>query len=371
MVFLLAEALQNLQHKRLRRYTDRPLIAPRIWQSRCRGANRSVRPVTLRPQLSLGLPFTAASNDAGEYTIVIDCVNHISVRHRRQNGARGERAIVSREPRNVRSDREPRVRTIILMYHGVTAVGGGAANMHRISERCFREQMTYLKQSDYAVLPWKEMIGGRLEDDATAVGLTFDDANLSDVACARLLQLLGYSALFFVPTGYLDQDGRLSRSEVAELSDWGMGIGSHSHHHAQLARLNDSQLEEELGRSKAILEEIIKLPVEHLSFPGGSYDAHVLSVARKIGYRYFYTSEWGSNGITEAARGVLRRIPLVDGLSIEGFRDILEMRDYQKKRAQFRLKELAKRTLGERNYLRLRRALVKHGSATGEGGNAA
>jgi peptidoglycan/xylan/chitin deacetylase (PgdA/CDA1 family) len=262
------------------------------------------------------------------------------------------------------------VRTIILMYHGVTPVGGGTENMHRISEGCFREQMTYLNQSGYAVLPWKEMMrAGRLEDDRTAVGLTFDDANLSDVACARFLRLVGYSALFFVPTGYLDQDERLSRSDVAELSDRGMGIGSHSHRHAQLARLNDSELEEELARSKAILEEIIKLPVEHLSFPGGSYDGRVLSVARKIGYRYFYTSEWGSNGTSEAARGVLRRIPLVDGMSIEGFRDILEMRDYQKKRVQFHLKELAKRALGERNYLKLRRALVKQRPTVGEGGD--
>lgn len=264
------------------------------------------------------------------------------------------------------------MRTVILMYHGVTAVGGGTANMHRISERCFREQITYLNQSDYAVLPWTEMMrAGGHEDDGTAVGLTFDDANLSDLACARFLQLLGYSALFFVPTGYLDQDGRLSRSDVAQLCEWGMGIGSHSHRHAQLTQVNDSQLDEELARSKAILEEITKLPVEHLSFPGGSYSARVLSSARKIGYRYFYTSEWGSNGASEAARGVLRRIPLVDGMSIEGFRDILEMRDYQTRRLQFRLKELAKRMLGERNYLKLRGALVRHRSALSEGNDPA
>ena len=51
------------------------------------GPTRPVRPVTLRPQLSLGLPFTAATNDAGEYTIVMSRVNRISVCHRRQNGA--------------------------------------------------------------------------------------------------------------------------------------------------------------------------------------------------------------------------------------------------------------------------------------------
>ena len=256
-----------------------------------------------------------------------------------------------------------KVRIIILMYHGVIATGGAAANMHCVSQSCFIEQMNYLKVSGHPVLPWGDISAGRLAGNGTAVGLTFDDANLSDVTCASILQSRGYSALFFVPTDYLGRSGRLARTDVAELSRQGMGIGSHSHHHVQLVRLDDSQLDEELRRSKGILEDIIKLPVEHVSFPGGSYNGRVLAAARKAGYRYFYTSEWGSNGARETAAGVLRRIPLVDGLNIEAFRNIVEMPNYRTKRAQFHLKELAKRALGEQSYLRLRRALVKRPSA--------
>jgi peptidoglycan/xylan/chitin deacetylase (PgdA/CDA1 family) len=210
------------------------------------------------------------------------------------------------------------VRTIILMYHGVTATGGGSANIHCISERCFNEQMTYLKDSGHTFLPWREISAVQVKGNKTPVGLTFDDANLSDVVSAGILQRLGYSALFFVPTECLDRSGHLAKSDVAELSGQGMGIGSHSHRHVQLVRLTDSELEEELVRSKAILEDVTTRAVEHLSFPGGSYDDRVLSVARKIGYRYFFTSEWGSNGRRQAATQVLRRILSLTGLASTG-----------------------------------------------------
>jgi len=251
------------------------------------------------------------------------------------------------------------VRTIILMYHRIIATGSVAANMHCISESCFIEQMSYLKASGHPILPWRDMIVGGPDGSGTAVGLTFDDANQSDVTCATILRSHGYSALFFVPTEYLDRSGRLAKADVAELSQQGMGVGSHSHHHVQLVHLEDSQLDDELRRSKGILEDIIKLPVEHLSFPGGSYNDRVLAAACKVGYKYFYTSEWGSNGTKETAAGILRRIAVVDGLNSEGFRNLVEMSNYRSKRAQFHLKELAKRALGEETYLRLRRAFVK------------
>jgi len=252
-----------------------------------------------------------------------------------------------------------KVRTIILMYHGVIATGSVAANLHCISEDRFIEQMDYLKVSGHPILPWRDMSTGGLDGDGAAVGLTFDDANRSDVTCASILRSRGYSALFFVPTDYLDRSERLAKADVAELSRQGMGIGSHSHHHVQLVHLSESQLDDELRRSKGILEDIIKLPVEHLSFPGGAYNARILAAARKAGYRYFYTSEWGSNGAKETAAGVLRRIPVVDGLNGTGFRNVVEMSNYRRKRVQFHLKELAKRALGEQSYLTLRRALVK------------
>ncbi len=227
------------------------------------------------------------------------------------------------------------------------------------SERSFRDQMNYLAQSAHQVLPWTDMTSSASQCVRAKVGLTFDDANASDIGCARILSRMGYSALYFIPTADLGKDGRLGKQGVLELMRHGMGIGSHSHHHVHLANLSDRKLEEELGRSKAILEDVIKLPVEHISFPGGSYDARVLDASRQIGFKYFYTSDWGVNASGQFSRRVLRRIPILAGLKIAEFQDILEMRNYVPKRIQFHAKELVKKALSEQNYLKVRRAFVK------------
>ena len=250
--------------------------------------------------------------------------------------------------------------TIILMYHGISEAGGGSANLHCISERSFKDQMNYLAQSAHPVLPWTDMTTSSAVQSVRAnVGLTFDDANASNIGCARILSRMGYSALFFIPTADLGKNGRLGKEGLLELMRHGMGIGSHSHHHVPLVQLSDTKLGEELGRSKAILEDMIKVPAEHISFPAGSYDARVLDAGRQIGFKYFYTSDWGVNSSRQFSRRVLRRIPILSGLKIAEFQDILEMRNYVPKRIQFYAKELVKRTLGEQNYLKVRRAFVK------------
>jgi peptidoglycan/xylan/chitin deacetylase (PgdA/CDA1 family) len=251
------------------------------------------------------------------------------------------------------------VRTIILMYHGINEASVGSANIHCISERSFKDQLNHLAQSSHSVLPWADLALSMPQSAGANVGLTFDDANASDLGCARILSRMGYSALFFIPTADLGQEGRLGKDQVLELARLGMGIGSHSHHHVHLVHLSDAKLEQELRHSKAILEDTIKQPVEHISFPGGAYDARVLDVGRQTGFKYFYTSDWGVNGSAQFSKRVLRRIPILTGLRIAEFQDILEMRNYVPKRIQFFAKEFAKRTLGEQTYLKARRALVR------------
>jgi peptidoglycan/xylan/chitin deacetylase (PgdA/CDA1 family) len=192
---------------------------------------------------------------------------------------------------------------------------------------------------------------------AGAVGLTFDDGNQSDSVCARVLEALGYSALFFIPTEYVGRNGRLSKADIVDLARCGMGIGSHGHQHVPLPRLDDEKLGADLRHSKTTLEDIIGSAIDDLSFPAGAYDERVVSMARRVGYKRFYTSDWGSNGAREMASGVLRRTAVVDGLTTEAFEDILRGRHRRMRQAQFRLKEAAKRGLGEHNYVRLRRFL--------------
>jgi len=244
------------------------------------------------------------------------------------------------------------------MYHGVSAVGGGSVNPHCLAERCFSVQIRHLAASGRNVVPWTQMASAA-SAETRAVGITFDDANRSDIGCSHVLECMGYSGLFFVPTEYVDREGRLTRYDIADLWRRGMGIGSHAHRHAPLVRLGDAELARDLATSKSILEDIVGARIVHLSFPGGAYDARVLAAARAVGYERFYTSDWGSNGGREADRGVLRRIAIVDGLGIDAFDDVLDTRYRRGMPAGFWVKEVAKRALSERTYLRARRIFVK------------
>src|ERR1041385_8504969 len=103
--------------------------------------------------------------------------------------------------------------TVILMYHGVTEAGGDAANPHRIPLRSFDEQMAYLAKSAHIVIPWNEIKSSATQRDVGArVALTFDDANTSDIYCARVLARSGNSGLFFVPTNDLEKPDRLGKA---------------------------------------------------------------------------------------------------------------------------------------------------------------
>lgn len=247
----------------------------------------------------------------------------------------------------------------LLGYHRIT--DGPSANLHYLPSHQFREQMRHLKHAGYSVVSWHDFTadaGSKAERIKVHVGVTFDDGHDSDVESARFLHSLGYDALFFIATEYLDRSGYLNRSDVLELHRLGMGIGSHAHHHVHLAPLSNAQVHAELMRSKRILEDIVQAPVKHLSFPGGSYNSRVLNIGRGLGYEYFFTSDWGVNTQTHRLARVFRRTSVLNVLSLEQFDALLRLRNYYARQLGFHAKELAKKALGTNTYFKLRRALL-------------
>jgi peptidoglycan/xylan/chitin deacetylase (PgdA/CDA1 family) len=248
--------------------------------------------------------------------------------------------------------------TLLLNYHGVTDRGGGDANLHCLPKRSFQAQIEHLARNRYHVVSWRELLGADEGDNTLRVAITFDDGHKSDLESARFLKSFGYDALFFIATEYLGQPDYLSPADIVDLQHLGMGIGSHSHHHAPLAPMPQAAVEQELSSSKRALEDAVHASVEHLSFPGGSYNARVVSVGRRVGYTFFYTSDWGLNTKRQFAAGVLRRTSVVNRLDIRQFDALLQLRNYHLRQALFRVKELTKRALGSERYYKLRRSLL-------------
>jgi peptidoglycan/xylan/chitin deacetylase (PgdA/CDA1 family) len=86
--------------------------------------------------------------------------------------------------------------------------------------------------------------------------------------------------------------------EIAEISRDGVAIGSHSLTHPVLTSLDDSELLDEVYRSKKILEQKVNLNIDLFCYPfgtRGSFDERTKAFLKEVGYRCALTSEDGVN----------------------------------------------------------------------------
>lgn len=120
--------------------------------------------------------------------------------------------------------------------------------------------------------------------------LTFDDGNKSDVDIALpLLKKYGVKAIFFIVTDFIGKDGYITIDDIKTLHRSGMTIGSHSKSHNDLTLCSIEQVRHELEASKAYLEKLLKVKIDHFSIPYGEYDNKVLLEAKRV-YDNVYTS---------------------------------------------------------------------------------
>jgi peptidoglycan/xylan/chitin deacetylase (PgdA/CDA1 family) len=182
---------------------------------------------------------------------------------------------------------------VVIYYHSV----------NKADVKNFRKQMAYLSKECFVVKPSK--IKGAHGDEAKVLAaITFDDAFLSVFENAiPVLREYSLPAAVFVPTGDLggrpnwdmaydcrSKDERImSEQQIAQLDREGFEIFSHTVSHTVLTKLNDSELEAELVRSKQKLEQIVGHEVSGMSYPHGAYDDRVYRAAQKAGYKLAFT----------------------------------------------------------------------------------
>ncbi len=153
---------------------------------------------------------------------------------------------------------------------------------------------------------------------------SFDDGNASDRELALpLLKANGLKAIFFIITGQLGRPGFLSAAGVRELQAAGMEIGSHTHSHRPLSQLPPGQVEEELRRSRTVLEDLLSVRIAKLSLPFGRYDRPALAAARRAGYDYIYSSIPGLNPAPLPATGLIKRNAVISRTGAAGIAALL------------------------------------------------
>jgi peptidoglycan/xylan/chitin deacetylase (PgdA/CDA1 family) len=237
------------------------------------------------------------------------------------------------------------VRIPILMYHGISDEPETGYPYFRLntSRRRFSEQLRFLKENGYKVIPFPdsaqllETAEPSSVDPTRHAVLTFDDG-FEDFRTAAfpLLMEHGFCATVFLPTGFISEGPSILKgkkcmrwSDVRELSGSGVRFGSHTVTHPVLRDLPWDRVERELRESKETLEDRLGAEVANFSYPYAFPEEDPVFLER---LRACLVGSGYANGVTTrigtASRGddrlFLKRIPVNSEDDPSFFRSKLE-----------------------------------------------
>ena len=221
----------------------------------------------------------------------------------------------------------PAVDVPILMYHKVDSV---AYSRYWVSDELFARQMSALKAYGYQTISLTDFLNyraGKATLPEHPIIITFDDGYQDFYTHAvPILMSKGLTATMFLPTGKIGtsekdrQNNSWDTKEAAYPTNhliWdevracikdGFQVGSHTVTHPDLASIPDSQVKQELARSRADIQDKLGLDVDIFSYPGGSGadNQTVHADLQEAGYRAAVTS---SRGIANTATSAIYSLP--------------------------------------------------------------
>lgn len=122
--------------------------------------------------------------------------------------------------------------------------------------------------------------------------LTFDDGGKSALRVSEELARRSWPGHFFITTSRIGSRTFLSAQEIREIHGNGHIIGSHSHTHPDIFRAQSfEKMTEEWQVSCDVLSQLIGIPCDTASVPGGDISQNVFYAANQVGIRYLFTSE--------------------------------------------------------------------------------
>jgi peptidoglycan/xylan/chitin deacetylase (PgdA/CDA1 family) len=182
----------------------------------------------------------------------------------------------------------------VLVYHSIDDSGSYMST----SPEMFRAQMEWLRDHDFRAISMRRLFEQRTASPpARTVVLTFDDglANFAESAWP-VIREMSFSATVYVPTDFIGATAAWYADyslPILRCMEWdalravqreGADIQSHAASHRDLTSLPPAVLREEVRRSKAILEDGLGEPVEHLAYPFGTVGPTVEDETRQAGY---------------------------------------------------------------------------------------
>ncbi len=215
-------------------------------------------------------------------------------------------------------DIEPADNVSVLMYHEIGEPDGPWSNLY-VSEENLIKQLDWILEEGYKTVTMadleKNRAGKKFLPDKVLV-LTFDDgyASMYDFVFPALKER-NMKAVFYL---YPDKFGgwnSLSPSQIKEMAQAGMEIGSHSKSHSDMTQITKEKLKFELVESKKTLEEITGLSLGSFCYPSGRFNDQVIGELIDAGYTNAVTTQYGKYSLEESVYKIKRvRINYTDSL---------------------------------------------------------
>jgi peptidoglycan/xylan/chitin deacetylase (PgdA/CDA1 family) len=217
----------------------------------------------------------------------------------------------------------------VLMYHMVTehlSKSKSKFNRLRVKPSEFEKQLKWLKKNNWTTFTMTQLLS--LSDiPEKSVVLTFDDGYKDNYKYAfKLLQKYNMNATIYLVVNRFNQnwavdkdkskssdelnnEEMLSHDEINEMVSSGLiEIGSHTLNHTNLATASLDIKEQEIIKSKKILEEQYNISCDSFAYPFGFYNENDWKIVKDAGYTNATTVNVGIEDITKVNKFLLKRI---------------------------------------------------------------
>jgi peptidoglycan/xylan/chitin deacetylase (PgdA/CDA1 family) len=191
----------------------------------------------------------------------------------------------------------------ILVYH---RFGPVRTDSMTVTTEHFRQQLDLLCKNNYTIIPLSKFLCWRLGNGSppppNAIVLTFDDGHVSQYREAQPV-ILGRRlpvTLFIYPSCISNASYAMTWGQVREIAASGLfDIQSHTFWHPnfkhEAKRLNEPNyklfVDNQLGRSKAVLENEVQRRITMLAWPFGIHDPFLEDRAAALGYEAAFSIE--------------------------------------------------------------------------------
>lgn len=228
---------------------------------------------------------------------------------------------------------------VTLMYHSITPGKSKPDWEWALSFQGFFDQLSLLQDFGWSTVSLAQLNNGAHSLPPKSVLITFDDGYADNFAAFNELTRRNMHACWFIVTKDIGVNSSwcdagapsaklLTASQLIQMDQAGMDIGSHTHSHCRLTTIAGQTMTDELAQSQHCLSQLLGKSIDSLAYPYGLYAQDALVKARACGYNIAFTTRTGFGLVANSLLEV-RRVSIMAGDSLSTFARKLAFADNQ------------------------------------------